>query len=253
MLKIDLSGKVALVTAGSRGIGGSITEHLAIAGAKAYFTHTGRRSVAGLAGRIKNAGGTAEGIILDAVDAAGTSKAVKGIVDKNGKIDILVCNAGRNLARPPEDIPDREWRQFLEINLSSAFYAVRAVLPFMEAARYGRIIFIGSSAVYDGGGGAIDYAAGKAGITGMMIYLNKTYARKGILSNIIHPCVIETDLLRERYRTQEDRNRLVEQIPAGRLGRPEDIAGLVTYLVSSFGDFICGQSILVDGGRTLWR
>jgi len=253
MLKIDLAGKVALVTGGSRGIGGSIAEHLALAGVKVFFTHTGRRSVAGLAGRIRDAGGTAEGIILDAANSAGTSKAVKEIVKKTGKIDILVCNAGRNLARRPEDIPDKEWREFLEINLSSAFYAVRAVLPFMEAAGYGRIIFIGSSAIYDGGGGAIDYAAGKAGITGMMTYLNKSYARKGILSNIIHPCVIETDLLKERYKTAEDKKKLIEQIPAGRLGRPEDIAGLVAYLASPYGDFICGQSILVDGGRTLWR
>jgi len=257
MIRIDLAGKVALVTGGSRGIGGSITETLALAGAKVIFTHTGKTAnkegLQKLLAKIKKAGGVAEALTLDATDSAGTADAVKKAVKKHGKIDILVCNAGKNLARPPENISDEDWQKFIEINLSSAFYAVRAVLPFMEAAGYGRIIFIGSSAVYDGGGGAIDYAAGKAGITGIMTYINKSYARKGILSNIIHPCVIETDLLRERYKTQGDRNKLIEQIPAGRLGRPEDIAGLVAYLASSYGDFICGQSILVDGGRTLWR
>jgi 3-oxoacyl-[acyl-carrier protein] reductase len=140
----------------------------------------------------------------------------------------------------------------MDINLSTAFYAIRAAMPHMLKTGYGRIILIGSSAFYDGGGGAIDYAAGKAGLVGMMTYLCKNYARKGILTNVVHPCVIETDLLKERYNTEEKKKKLTDQIPVGRLGQPEDIAGLVAFLASSWGDFICGQSILVDGGRTLF-
>ncbi|MBU4285933.1 MAG: SDR family oxidoreductase, partial [Verrucomicrobia bacterium] len=123
----------------------------------------------------------------------------------------------------------------------------------MWPRRYGRIIFIGSSAVRNGGGGAIDYAAGKAGLEGMMMYLAKTYARSGILCNMVHPAVIDTDLLRVRYPGEADRQKLVAQIPAGRLGQPEDIAGITAYLASKWGDYICGQSIMVDGGRTLFR
>ena len=85
----------------------------------------------------------------------------------------------------------------------------------------------------------------------MMRYLTRSYARKGILTNVIHPCVIETDLLRERY-PEEKKRSLIEQVPAGRLGTPSDIAGLAAFLASSWGDFICGQEFLVDGGRTFF-
>jgi NAD(P)-dependent dehydrogenase (short-subunit alcohol dehydrogenase family) len=123
----------------------------------------------------------------------------------------------------------------------------------MVKAKYGKIVFIGSSAVYSGGGGAIDYAAGKGGLMGMVAYLSKEYTRKGIVTNIVHPCVIDTDLLRKRYSDEAARAKLIASIPVGRLGRPEDIARLVAFLASSFGDYICAQSILLDGGRTLFR
>ncbi|MEN6534808.1 MAG: SDR family NAD(P)-dependent oxidoreductase [Bryobacteraceae bacterium] len=246
MLAIDLSDKVALVTGGSRGIGAAITKAMCDAGAYTVFTHTGR-----VANRQPDE--PAEGVVLDGRDGAGATALVNHVVKERGSIDILVTNVGRNLARPAEQVTDDEWRDFLDINLGSAFYAVRAVLPHMLRAGYGRIILIGSSVVYDGGGGAIDYAAGKSGLTGIMLYLARTYARKGILTNLIHPCVIDTDLLRERYSDEAKRARLAAQIPVGRLGRPEDIAGLAVYLASSWGNYICGQAILVDGGRTLFR
>jgi NAD(P)-dependent dehydrogenase (short-subunit alcohol dehydrogenase family) len=123
----------------------------------------------------------------------------------------------------------------------------------MEKNKFGRIILIGSSAAYDGGGGVLDYAAAKAALNGMMLFLCKQYARKGILTNAVHPCIIDTDLLKDRYGEPEKREKLRSQIPAGRFGTPEDIAGLVTYLVSPWGDYICGQDILVDGGRTFFK
>lgn len=257
MIAIDLSGKVALVTGGSRGIGAGITETLCQAGASVVFTHTGnpvyRDRLEELLARIRKEGGSARAVVLDARDAVKTKRLVDQVVEEYGKVDILVCNVGQNVARPAEHVSDEEWAKFIDVNLSSAFYAVRAVLPYMLKAQYGRIIFIGSSAVYDGGGGAIDYAAAKAGLNGMMLYLARNYAPKGIVTNTVHPCVIETDLLRERYPTEESRKGLISQIPVGHLGRPEDIAGLVAYLASSWGAYICGQSILVDGGRTFGR
>ncbi len=86
----------------------------------------------------------------------------------------------------------------------------------------------------------------------MMMYLSKTYTRQGILTNVVHPAVIETDLLKERYPTDSDKAKLIAQIPAGRLGQPEDIGALVAYLASTWADYICGQKFLVDGGRTLF-
>jgi NAD(P)-dependent dehydrogenase (short-subunit alcohol dehydrogenase family) len=178
---------------------------------------------------------------------------VDRIIGARGRIDILVCNAGKNTQRQAYELSDEQWTESLSLNLDSAFYAVRAVLPSMLAAGNGKIVFIGSSAVWDGGGGAIDYAAAKAGLSGMLTYLCRTYARKGIMTNIVHPAVIETDLLKQRYPDEESKRKLAAQIPAGRLGQPRDIAGMVAYLASDWGDYICGQEILLDGGRTLFR
>jgi len=256
MLTIDLTDKVALVIGGSRGIGGAITANLCEAGATTVFTHTGRpeyaEAVAAFEKRLREAGGKVRSAALDACDSAGTTAQVDAITAREGRLDVLVINVGRNPARTPDQITDASWRELIDLNLTGAFYAVRAALPHMVAQKCGRIILIGSSAAFAGGGGAIDYAAAKAGLAGMMHYLNKTYARTGILTNIVHPCVIETDLLRERYPDDEAKRTLVGQIPAGRLGRPEDIAGLVAYLASPWGDYICGQEILLDGGRTLY-
>ena len=230
-MTIDLADNVALVVGGSRGIGGAVTECLCAAGASTVFTHTGsperRNAVTALQARVERAGGEAEAFALDATDAQATTALVNRIVEQRRKIDILVANVGRNVARPVEQVDDTEWRELVDLNLGSAFYAVRASLPHMVAQRHGRVLLIGSSAVYDGGGGAIDYAAAKAGLVGMMKYLCKAYARKGILTNVVHPCVIETDLLMERYADPERKRALIAQVPVGRLGRAEDVAGLV--------------------------
>jgi len=256
MLTIDLTDKVALVIGGSRGIGGAITSSLCEAGATTVFTHSGRpehaEAVAAFEQDLCAVGGRARAVVLDACDSTGTTAQVDAIAAREGRLDVLVINVGRNPARTPDQITDDSWRELVDLNMTSAFYAIRAALPHMVAQKCGRIILIGSSAAVDGGGGAIDYAAAKAGLAGMMHYLNKTYARTGILTNIVHPCVIETDLLRERYPDEEAKKTLVGQIPAGRLGHPEDIAGLVAYLASPWGDYICGQEILLDGGRTLY-
>ena len=256
MLEIDLSGKTALVFGGSRGIGAAITETLASAGAATCFTHTGnpqyQSQVDSLVRDLQNKGYKAHALVSDATDSQQTNELVAEVMGEEGKIDILVCNVGQNLARPAEEVTDQQWHHFIDINLSSAFYGVRAVLPHMLKRSFGRIILVGSSAAYNGGGGAIDYAAGKAGLDGMMLYLANYYARKGILTNIVHPCLIETDLLRNRYSQDEQRQALIDGVPAGRLGQPRDIAGCVAYLASSWADFICGQRILIDGGRTFF-
>ena len=257
MLSIDLSGKVALILGGSRGIGGGITEAFARAGARVVFTHTGNpkyqdRLEATLEG-LKADGCDVSAAVSDARSSAEVAQTVSQVLETKGAIDVLVVNVGQNVVRPAEEKDDQEWLGSIHINLSSAFYGVRAVLPPMLEAGKGKIILIGSSVVFDGGGGAIDYASAKAGMVGMMGYLVRNYARKGIATNMIHPCVIETDLLQERYDTTEKKQGLIDQVPIGRMGQPRDIAGLAAFLASDWGDFICGQDILVDGGRTFYK
>ncbi len=257
MLSIELSGTVALILGGSRGIGGGITEAFARAGGRVVFTHTGNPKyqdrLEAMLRELMEAGCDVSGVVSDARSSAEARQTVNRVLEENGAIDILVANVGQNVARPIEQKSDEEWLDAIHINLSSAFYGVRAVLPSMVEAGKGKVILIGSSVAFDGGGGAIDYAAAKAGMVGMMRYLVRNYARKGIATNVIHPCVIETDLLQERYGDEEKRQGLIAQIPIGRVGQPDDIAGLAAFLASDWGDFICGQEILVDGGRTFYK
>lgn len=257
MLAIELSGKTILLVGGSRGIGAGITRALCQAGAHVVFTWTGRPEAAGkvegLLAEVRAAGGSAQAEAVDALDYPATQALADRVVREKGRIDAVVCNVGKNVPRPAEALTVREWESGIALNLDSAFFAVRAVLPGMLSAGGGKVILVGSSAVYDGGGGAIEYAAAKAGMTGIMKYLCRTYSRKGILANIVHPCVIETELLRERYADEAARQKLVAQVPVGRLGKPSDVAGLVAYLASSWGDYITGQEILLDGGRTTYR
>ena len=252
MLTIDLTNKVALVIGGSRGIGAGIVTTLARAGARVTFTHTGRHPDR-VQALLAEAGGSVEAVVADAVSETETTACVDDIIAKHGKIDILVHNAGKNNARRVEEMTLESWHEYLDLNLTSAYISVRAVIPHMVEAGYGRIILMGSSAVYNGGGGAIDYAAGKAGLVGMTVYLAREYARHGIVTNVIHPSAIATDLLNERYGTPDKRAGMIAQVPVGRLGTPQDVAGLVAYLASPLGEFICGQNILIDGGRVLFR
>jgi 3-oxoacyl-[acyl-carrier protein] reductase len=256
MLEIDLSGRTALVVGGSRGIGAGIVLQLARAGAFTAFTHTGNPAYAGrvadLLAAVAAAGGGARAEVADARSGPQMRALADRVAAERGALDILVCNAGMNSARPADTETDQQWEEAISLNLGTAYHSVRAALPHMVARRYGRIILVGSSTVVDGGGGAIDYAAAKAGMTGIMTYLSRNYVKKGILTNIVHPCVVETDLLKQRYAAEDAKRALIAQVPVGRLGRPEDIAGLVAFLASTWGDFICGQEILVDGGRTIF-
>jgi 3-oxoacyl-[acyl-carrier protein] reductase len=208
--------------------------------------------VAELIREVDAAGGNAEDVVVDARDGDATRALMARVAAEHGRLDALVCNVGRNTARAAEALTDEQWQQGLSINIGGAFLAVRSALPQMVQQGSGKILLVGSSAVYDGGGGSIDYAAAKAGLEGMMVYLCRNYLRSGILTNVIHPCVIETDLLEERYGDPTDKQRLIDGIPVGRLGQPDDIGGLAAFLISSRGDYICGQSILADGGRTLF-
>jgi 3-oxoacyl-[acyl-carrier protein] reductase len=256
-LTIDLVGRKALVTGGSRGIGAGIVRALAAAGAEVAFTHTGsaagRLAAQQLVDELDGTGCRVQELAVPAEDMASMELATNKVAQAFGGLDIVVPNVGRNWDAPLHQLDLENWEAGIRLNMTSAFIAVKAAYPWLRQAERSDIVLIGSSGVTDGGGGSAFYAAAKAGLVGMMHALMRELPEQGIRINTIHPCVVDTDLLRQRYETGSKRARLAAEVPLGRLARPEDIGYLTAFLCSEMGGFICGQSILVDGGRTLWR
>jgi len=254
MLSIDLSGRKAFVTGGARGIGAGICDALAKGGADVCFTYHSNQSAAkGKITDLENEGAKCMAFQADAVSEQAMASAVEQAAGYMGGIDILVVNVGKNWEAPVAKLSFDDWKNGIEINLHSVYLAIKQAYPFLEAADRGDIILVGSSGVYDGGGGAPFYAAAKAGMVGLMRYLMRETPQKNIRVNTIHPCVVDTDLLRSRYDTPQKIESLAAQVPLGRLSTPADLGNLAAFLCSDLGSFITGQSILVDGGRTIWK
>jgi NAD(P)-dependent dehydrogenase (short-subunit alcohol dehydrogenase family) len=257
MLSIDLTGRKALVTGGARGIGAGIVRALAQGGAGVAFTHLGSErgteAAEQLLAELKATHRPVLRLVAAADDMEAMERAAGEAAEALGGLDIVVPNVGQNWVASIEELDLAGWQRGVDLNLTTAFIAVKAALPWLLEAGRASIVLIGSSAVLDGGGGVAHYAAAKAGLEGLMKALMRELPAKGIRINTVHPCVVDTDLLRGRYDTDEKRAVLASQVPLGRLSRPEDIGSLVAFLCSDMGSFICGQSIHVDGGRTLWR
>ena len=257
MVSIDLAGRKALVTGGARGIGAGIVNILAECGADVAFTYLGSgrgvKAAQALVSDLTDGGHSVSAFAAPAQDMAAMGRVVSEAANKMAGLDIVVPNVGVNWVAPMDILELDAWQKGLDINLTTAFIAVKLALPWLLKTGRADVVLIGSSAAYDGGGGSVHYAAAKAGLTGLMYGLMREFPGRGIRVNVVDPCVVDTDLLRERYDTEEKRAKLAAQVPVGRLSRPEDIGHLVAFLCSDLGSFICGQSLLVDGGRTLWR
>ena len=244
----DPAGRVAIVTGASRGIGRAIALRLAaagariVAGARADHAHS-------VVGEIEAAGGTAVGVTLEVTESASVSGMVQTALDRFGRIDVLVNNAGivRDqllLRMKPED-----WDAVIATNLTAAFACCRAVLRAMVKQRSGRIVNIGSVVGQTGNPGQANYAASKAGLVGFTRSLALEVASRGITANVVAPGMIETDMtaaLDERAR-----DALCSRIPMRRLGTPDDVAGAVCFLVSDEASYITGQVLSVNGGMSL--
>lgn len=256
MLAIELSGTVTLVIGGSRGIGAAICRSAAQAGGDVAWTHTG--SPAGLAAsetleaEIATMGRRCVHAAVDACDETATAAFVQQVIATLGRLDHLVYNAGYTSPVRLADLTVSEWRQNVDLNLTGAFIAAQAALPQLRQRR-GSIVLIGSAAVYSGGGGRADYVSGKAGLEGLCRAIAKEMAPAGVRCNVVHPSLVETELLAVRYPDPADREKVAAQVPLRRLGRPRDIADLTVFLLSDLASYITGQSVLVDGGRTFYR
>ena len=245
-MKIDLTGRVALVTGRTRGIGRSIAESLAAAGAKVAVVgrDAGRASEAAAA-----ISPDARGYGTDVSDPASVVALIEAVEKDFGSLDILVNNAGLTRDNILFRIKDEDWDAVLDTNLRGAFVAIRAATRGMMKRRWGRIINIASVVGIVGNKGQANYAASKAGLIGMTKSVAKELASRNILANVVAPGFIETDMTGAM--TEEAKTTLFAQIPLGRLGSPSDIAALVTFLSSDAAAYITGQTFVVDGGMVM--
>ena len=245
----DLSGKVALVTGASRGIGCSIAKILAENGAHVVCISRNVSDVQSVADVITAAGGSATAVACDISDSDNVTKLIKETVVTHNHLDILVNNAGVTrdnlLMRMSED----DWNTVLNINLKAAFIAIKAAARAMIKQRKGRIINISSIVGLMGNAGQVNYAASKAGLIGLTKSTARELAPRGITANCIAPGYIATDMTNELG--NEVQQLLNEKIPLGRIGQVEDIAYAVTFLASDEAEYITGQTLTIDGGMVM--
>ena len=248
---IELHGRSALVTGGSRGIGRACCVALARAGARIAVGYRVESPSANLlVEEIEAAGGEAFALSADVAQRADAEMLVDETVARFGGIDILVNNAGIWKGAPVEEISDGEWAEMLGINLTGSFHCLRAAVPAMKEARAGRIVNIASTAGQRGEADHAHYAATKGAIIAMTKSLAVELAPFGILVNAVAPGWTVTDMTREDLLGPR-RETILKSIPLGRAATPEDVAGAVLFLCSDLATFITGEVINVNGGSVL--
>ena len=242
-MKIDLTGRVALVTGSTRGIGREIAAALAACGARVAVTGRDAAQAEAVAAAL---GAGARGFACDIGDVAQVNALVEAVEGAFGQIDILVNNAGLTRDNVVVRLKDDDWDAVINTNLRGAFAAIRAVSRGMMKRRWGRIISIASVIGLTGNRGQANYAASKAGLIGLTKSVAKELASRNVLANVIAPGFIETDMTSAM--TPEARQAITGQIPLARLGAPSDVAAAVVFLASPLGAYITGQVLVVDGG-----
>ena len=247
---IDLTGKAALVTGGSRGIGRAIGLRLARQGADVAFTYKGNAAAAAEAtAAIEAEGRRALAIQADASDPESADGVVKGVIEAFGKVDILVNNAGVTRDDLIMRMTAEAWREVLETNLFGAFWMTKAVTRPMLKARGGRIINITSVSGQAGQTGQANYSSAKAGLIGLTKASARELASRGITVNAVAPGFVLTELTKDLPDALQA--QITERTPLGRFGTTEEIADAVAFLVSDEAGYITGQVLAVDGGLVM--
>jgi len=248
----DLSGRVALMAGGGGGLGREIARGLADWGARLVIGDLDLGRAETVAREIAKSGGSARALAVDVTNPASVQSLVEGVVAVEGRIDVLVNAAGVLAVAPAVDLSFDTWRKVLDVNLTGVFLMSRAVGAVMLRQGRGKVINIASVSSTVANPGYAAYAASKGGVAQLTRVLGLEWCRHGIQVNAIGPAFTETDLTRSYLTADDTRRQLVlDKIPAGRLGEPADLVGVAVFLASAASDFVVGQMIYVDGGRTL--
>ena len=245
-MKIDLTGKTAIVTGSTRGIGRAVAQALADSGARVAVVGRDREKAAGVASAVGNG---AMGFACDVTDTAQITALVADVEKEFGGVDILVNNAGVTRDNLVMRLKDEDWDAVMDANLRGAFAAIRAVSRGMMKKRSGRIINMASVVGLMGNKGQANYAASKAGLIALTKSVAKELGSRNILVNAIAPGFIETEMTDAM--TPEARQALNGLIPLERLGKTDDIASMVVFLASDHAAYITGQVLVVDGGMVM--
>lgn len=246
----ELSGKVALVTGGGRGIGKAIVRELASQGADVVISDIDLTSAEQVATEVKSTYGVRSiGLQADVANASEVEAMVEKAVEVMGKIDILINNAGITRDTLLIRMDEKDWDLVLAVNLKGTFLCTRAVSRYMMKQRSGKIVNISSVVGLMGNAGQANYSASKAGLLGLTKSVAKELAGRNIQVNAVAPGFIETEMT--AHLPQEVKEAFMSQIPMKRPGKPEDVARVVGFLVSSAADYVTGQVIPVDGGMVM--
>lgn len=243
-------GRVALVTGAGRGIGRAIAVELASRGCRVAINYRNSKAHAESAlEMIQSAGGDAIMARADVSDPAQVKELLEDVTERLGPVEILVNNAGITRDNLLMRMTDEEWNSVIATNLNSVYYCARAVIRRMMKDRFGRIVAISSVSGLVGNVGQVNYAAAKAGILGIIKSVAKEAGSRGVTANVVAPGYIETDMTASL--SEEVRREILGHIPAGRYGRPEDVAKAVAFLISDEAGYINGQVLAVDGGMAM--
>lgn len=231
----DFIARSVLVTGGNRGIGLAIAQRLSADGHKVAVTHRGSGAPDGLFG-----------VVCDVTDSDSVDAAFKEVEEKHGPVEVLVANAGITDDTLLMRMTEEQFQRVIDANLTGAFRVAKRANRAMLRARWGRMIFLSSVVAMAGGPGQINYAASKAGVIGMARSITRELGSRSITANVVSPGFIETDMTAEL--SDDLRGKAKEYIPLQRLGQPEDVAAVVSFLAGPDSSYVSGAVIPVDGG-----
>lgn len=255
MKLINLKDKISIVVGAAGDIGTGIAKAFAEAESKIIAVDIDVTKGNNLIKALKNKFKTDTSFYkCDVRKRSEVRETIKKIYEKFKKIDVLIYSAGYSSFSEFTDLTDKQWDKAMDINLKGAFYFIQETMPYLLEHKKGNIILIGSTTSINGSGGGSHYAASKIGLLGLMKSITYELLPKGIRINTVSPGVVDTKMLRIRYpNTPEVNKKIREGIPLGRMGTPEDIGNIVTFLASDMSEYICGQEIIADGGRIIYR